>query len=369
MNQTLALLIDAYRDLQARKLFWISIILSLLVAVMFAFIGINERGVTFFGKEYPGLWNTSIIPRDTFYKYLFSALAIPYWLGFLAAILALISVAGLFPDMISSGSIDLYLCRPIGRWRLYLTKYMFGLLFAALQVLLFSTAAFFVMGTRGGVWEPRIFLAVPLVTLFFSYLFCFCVLIGIITRSTLAAILLTLLFWAGLWAVHTADMGVTVFTTAAEDRVEKQKAVIAANERLISMGTGNMSQFEFQRDRQKELLVEYEQRANDLRWWQRLLLGIKTPLPKTTETVDLLTRWTVDPDPFLAAEEESDRRRGPSTQPPSERIELNPGSSDVRRRLVDELGARKVAWIVGTSVGFEVVVLGLAGWIFARRDY
>jgi hypothetical protein len=30
---------------------------------------------------------------------------------------------------------------------------------------------------------------------------------------------------------------------------------------------------------------------------------------------------------------------------------------------------RTVAWIIGTSVAFEVVVLTLAVWIFCRRDY
>ena len=35
-----------------------------------------------------------------------------------------------------------------------------------------------------------------------------------------------------------------------------------------------------------------------------------------------------------------------------------------------EIRSRSVGWVVGTSVGgFEVVVLGLAAWIFCRRDY
>src|SRR4051812_37984179 len=96
--QTAAIFVDAYRELNAKKLFWITLILSLLVVIAFAFVGINERGVSIFGKTMPGAWNTSIIPRDTFYKFLFTQLAIPIWLGVAAAILALISVGSVFPD-------------------------------------------------------------------------------------------------------------------------------------------------------------------------------------------------------------------------------------------------------------------------------
>src|SRR5439155_6423690 len=124
---------------------------------------------------------------DAFYKFIFTAFAIPYWFGLFASVLALISVGGIFPDLITGGSIDLYLSKPISRLRLFLTKYVFGLLFVALQVFVFSAASFLVILLRGHAFEPRIFLAVPLVTLYFSYLFCVCAALGIATRSTMAA--------------------------------------------------------------------------------------------------------------------------------------------------------------------------------------
>jgi hypothetical protein len=34
-----------------------------------------------------------------------------------------------------------------------------------------------------------------------------------------------------------------------------------------------------------------------------------------------------------------------------------------------EVNSRSWGWIVGTSVGFECVMLALAAWIFCRRDY
>src|SRR5439155_22018452 len=129
-------------------------------------------------------WETPIsvqVSASDLYKILFSEFGIKWWLSFIATILALISTASIFPDFITGGSIDLYLSKPIGRLRLFLTKYATGLLFVALQVLVFSLASFVVIGVRGKSWEPGIFLAVPLVVSFFSYIYCVCVLIGIVT--------------------------------------------------------------------------------------------------------------------------------------------------------------------------------------------
>ena len=45
MTQTWAVFLEAYRNLNSKKLFWTVLILSALVVVAFACVGINERGV------------------------------------------------------------------------------------------------------------------------------------------------------------------------------------------------------------------------------------------------------------------------------------------------------------------------------------
>lgn len=385
-TQTGALLLDAYRDLQSRKLFWFSLVLSLLVASVFAGVGINPNGITIFGRLFPGAYNSVLIPPGDFFKFLFTTLAIPIWLGFLATILALVSVAGIFPDAISSGSIDLYLSRPIGRLRLFLTKYVFALLFAAIQVAIFSVASFIVIGIRGGTWEFGIFLAIPLVTLLFSYLFCFCVLIGIMTRSALASILLTAMFWGALYVVHMTDLALTRFATAADMRVEQHRRLVEANEALIRKNQAlpesqrsNMSGFEFQLQSQTEALGGYQEVADSLNWWRNLVLSIKAPLPKTNETVRLMERWLVHPGLFAQAEQEERRqrdenrsRRGIPSRPTTRdtrNLGQFIGSDEVDEGVESSVRERSVAWVIGTSLGFEIVVLGLASWIFCRRDY
>ncbi len=65
MTQTLALLLDAYRELNAKKMFWVVLILSALVVIAFAGTGINERGITMFGMQFQSELNTTIIPKAT----------------------------------------------------------------------------------------------------------------------------------------------------------------------------------------------------------------------------------------------------------------------------------------------------------------
>lgn len=387
MTQTWGLLVDAYRDLRAKRLFWITLLLSVLVVVAFGLVGINERGITILHWEIPGAWNTHFIPKDSFYKFMFTTLAIPTWLGFFAAILALISVAGTFPDLLTGGAIDLYLSKPIGRVRLFLTKYLFALLFVALQVFVFSFASFIVIGIRGGAWEPKIFLAVPLVTIFFSYLFCICALVGTMTRSTLAAILITALAWGALFCLNAADEILLTTSLSARQQADSVRGRIAATDQLIARNAelpperqSNLSQFEFQRDRQREQLASAEENAVKLEGWHRLVVGVKTPLPKTTETVALMSRWLVDPDPITRAREESQTRRdaritdrrGTTTAPAT-----NPADEPRFRRDFAQLESdkeqayrsRSAAWVIGTSMGFQIVIVAAAVWVFSRRDY
>ena len=135
---------------------------------------------------------------------------------------------GMFGKYLSnqSGSIELMLAKPISRLRLFLTKYLAGLLFTALQVAVFTTACFLVFGIRGNAWEPAIFWTIPLVVLFYSYLFAVCVLFGILTKSTITSILLTMLFWFFLFILNTADGFVIAFKVNNQIGQEQISATI-----------------------------------------------------------------------------------------------------------------------------------------------
>jgi ABC-type transport system involved in multi-copper enzyme maturation permease subunit len=381
-TQTAALLVDAYRDLQSRKLFWLALILSTVVPLLFAAVGLDPQGLSIFGQHLRGVpFNSVLVPPGEFFKLMFTTLAIPFWLGCAATMLALIVVGGMFPDVIGSGSIDLYLSRPIGRLRLFFTKYVFGLLFTSLQVLCFAAVSFGVIGIRGGVWEPRIFLAVPLVTLYFSYFYCVCVLIGIVTRSTLAAILLTTILWGLIFVLDFSGYYLSDFAVAADVRVAQTQRLIDANDALIQRDSArppeqqsNLSAIKAQRDYQRGLIVDDQEQAASLHWWKGLIRGIQAPLPKARETVAAMDKWLLTPGAFQPLEDQQRQRREQWQQRrgntgPQRDLDRIRESDEARQRLDDELSARDLPWIVGTSLGFEAFILGLAAWVFCRKDF
>jgi ABC-type transport system involved in multi-copper enzyme maturation permease subunit len=368
MIQTWALLVDAYRDLNSRKMFWIVLAVSALVAGSMAAVGLTPTGYTVFGYEFTSRFlNTREMSPAAFYKIVFTQLGIQWWLTVFAACLALISTASIFPDFLAGGAIDLYLSKPIGRWRLFLTKYLCGLLFVALQIAIFTVASFLVIGIRGDSWEWGIFLALPIVVVFYSYLYCFCVLIGVVTRSTVASILLTLLFWLCLFGLHTTEFTLLLFKTNNHRVHQDVLAQIDRDQTALAQIPPSTTPSWRQQFLQNQLAKdekardEYTPRYDRVHQWFYLTMVM---LPKTSETVDLLQRK-------LLRKSDTDRGRGNSDdQDDAQSMNSGQGFSRADFAAVGkEARARTWQWITGTSLIFEAVVLVLAGWIFCRRDY
>jgi len=206
MTKTLALLLDSYRELNAKRLFWISLVISGFVVGAFAMIGVQGDTITLLWWKTPLKSDVlTYLDPAALYKSMFSYFGVGFWLAWIGNILALASTAGIFPDFLAAGSVDLFLSKPISRLRLFLSKYVGGLLFVTLQVGIFSLCSFILLGMRGHQWNPAIFLSIPLVVLVFSYLFSICVLLGVLTRSTVTSLLVTLLIWFCLWGVQTTE--------------------------------------------------------------------------------------------------------------------------------------------------------------------
>lgn len=386
MTQTLALLLDAYRELNAKKMFWVVLVLSVVVMGIFALVGVNDHTLTIAGREPLGdLRNAGLSPM-TLYKTLFSTVVVGFWLTWLAALLALISTAGIFPDFLSSGAIDLYLAKPIGRLRLFFTKYLAGLLFVTLQVTLFSFLSFLILGLRAGLWQPGLFMAIPLVVIFFSYLFSICTFFGVLTRSTVAALLLTLLAWFVIFGVDYVERQINTFATFMQAQQEQVELQIGAIERRMAqlraagaasgddaMPANNLDALE---ERRKVLDARRDrfEVSQSLVTAQGVLYGVKTFVPKTRETTNLLDRVLFSDAELQQTSRQADmsdevllEQAMASSRPARGPRRRFPGSEMSAQLRLDR--ERSPVWILGTSLAFEAVLLGLAAWMFHRRDF
>lgn len=390
IEQTSALLLSAYRALNARKLFWLTLVLSCLVVVAIGALGLDENGITIFGwtLESP-FFNSTIVAPETFYKLLFVNLGVSWWLGLGATVLALVSTAGIVPDLVTEGTVDLMVSRPISRTRLFLTTYATGLLFSALQVSVFTVACILVIGFRGGVWEWGLLVAIPLVVLFYSYLYCVCALVGLLTRSTIASLLLTMIFWFIVFGVQTAEQLVDVGRTASALEIKAIERDIAGEKAR----EGGADPIELER-LEDELAA---QRADDSTWQKVYapLSWVGMALPKTGETLSLIERSMDDVASMPARMEDARRERraerrrekGEAISPeeaqrrdgragtrgggPGEEIfgSERVHESDLAEAVDEGRMNRSNLYVIGTSLIFEIGVLAMACWRFRRRDF
>jgi ABC-type transport system involved in multi-copper enzyme maturation permease subunit len=327
MRAFLTVLGDSMRLLRARALFWISLGISLLVALVYLSIGFDEKGMTLlfgaFHFEDPFLVKGSK-GAESMYLFLFSKAIIGIWLSWVAIVIALISCAPVFPEFLAEGSAGVSLSKPVSRPLLFFYKFAGALLFVVVQTSLFAVIVFVAIRWRIGSWNPTVFWSVPIMILVFSYLYAVLVLLGIKTRSVMASLLLTLLFWFFCFgSFFTEQVG---YTAAV-------KGVHPFNGRDLT--------------------------AEDQAYWQSAYPWLRAPyavLPKTGETTALLDRWIVLGD--------GQDLGGSTLDAIGERGNL--GNMDEAK---DDLMRHSTAWIIGTSLAFEAVVLALACGMFSKRDF
>ena len=369
-----AMLLDAYRALNARKLFWLTLGLSFLVVLSFGSIGFNEQGMSlYFGlKQIDSDFIREGSPwARALYMGIFSDFIVTFWLGWAATIIALISTTTIFPDFMATGAIDLVLAKPITRVKLFVIRYLTSLLFVLLQVTVFCLGIFLCVGGRLDEWNWKIFLGIPLVTVFYSYLYSINVLLGVITRSALAALMLTMLMWFSLWSVQTSESVLNQFKFSMEIQVEEADEEIKILQARLASIDDDQSE---QRDVvQRQLEIAEEEReqpasisANLTKWHRRIEL-LQAPMPKTGLTVGLLSRSLKDPGGFsilaMMRGDMSAGLGGGSTR------RSNSSDAKTSRRMEAYYEGISPWYIIGSSIAFEFVVLSFACLIFVRRDY
>lgn len=122
----------------------------------------------------------------------------------LGLLLALIWTAGFLPTFLEPAAASVLLAKPVPRWALLLGKYVGVLAFVAFQAILFVGLTWLALAVRTGVWEAAYLWSIPLLLLQFAVFFSFSVLIAVSTRSTVACVLGSILFWFLGWGMNYA---------------------------------------------------------------------------------------------------------------------------------------------------------------------
>ncbi len=308
-----AILLDSLRESLDRKVFWALLLISAIVAAAMASIGFAPDHISIFGKlqTMTTEFNPQTVEGRGNILDIVIRLVTDVVLNWIGMLLILVATAGFLPTMLERGAIDVVLAKPIGRTRLFLYKYAAAMVFVLLQASIFAALVFLVMGLRWGVWAPRFLIVVPLAVLLFSYLYCVSALVAVTTRSTLAAILITI----AAWFVFTVPQTV--------------------KQTMDGFGVD---------------------RANT---WYRLADAARWIPPKTADIAYLAAR-------SAGTSRGLNRIFGdvPADASPTERAQW-----DAAQRADDEMFRASPLVSIGSSLAFEFVLVAIAAWRFNRRDF
>lgn len=308
-----AIIVDGFRESRDRKIFWVVLLISVIVAAAMACVSVGDGEINILF----GAWVHDISEYPTVARHGESALVgvAIYWfmdlfLGWIGMMLIIVATANIFPAMMERGAVDVLVSKPISRTRLFLYKYAGSLVFVFVQATIFVVLTFLVMGLRWSTWVPGYLWCIPLLVLLFSYVNCVSVLIGVKTGSSLAAVLLTL----GAWFFFVCP-----------------KIALDAMDSIPEFKT------------------------EDSRVYQAVKVVSWIP-PKTSDITYLAAR-AADAVPSV------------DLMPSTVTEQSPPGQMEAAREIEEKEFAKSPVASIGSSLAFEAVVLGLALWIFVRRDF
>jgi ABC-type transport system involved in multi-copper enzyme maturation permease subunit len=274
----------------------------------------------------------------------------------IAVLISIVITAFFIPNMLRKGSIDLLLVKPISRPTLLLYKFVGGLTFIFLNTAVAVAGIWLALGLRSGVWAVTFLFTIFELTFFFAILYSVSALFGVLTRSPIASILLTCFAWFLLFIVGVLH---NVFETfRAMDRTAQ-----VLEEKLGPDALKNL-QGEAIDPANKEPepgRPRGQVRIEDLRfhenWFTRGMVYVHAILPRTSDLQNLMARRL-----------QHDVALGEFTTPPVEDKpppEL-PGGIPLPQIEVKQPSPMET---LGVSTAFIAIMLGIACWWFATKDY
>ncbi|MGH9798377.1 MAG: ABC transporter permease subunit [Candidatus Polarisedimenticolia bacterium] len=200
-----AILIDTVRELVYRRTLVVYTAIVTLVLLLFALAlrtdiaGGAIASLTILGQEgrpAPGGFRIggppgpegALLTAEAFVRWVqFGASLALYGLG---VMLSTFATAGLVPRMLERGTIDLLLSKPIGRTRLFLARWLGGLLAASVNLVYMVAGLGIILAFKTGVWNGGFFASALVMVLYFACLLSWIVLLGILFRSAAVSTML-----------------------------------------------------------------------------------------------------------------------------------------------------------------------------------
>jgi ABC-type transport system involved in multi-copper enzyme maturation permease subunit len=205
---------DTFRQSLANRIFWLMLGVSCLVIVVCLSVSV-EGGEPLRPEDdielQPAHGQMSLgfgafpiaLFRDGEAAVHFLLLLLAEWVaGAGGVLLALLWTAGFIPSFLQPSAAMVLLAKPLPRWALLAGKFLGVLALVALQVTVFIGGTWLALGLRTGFWVSSYLLGIPVLLIHFAAFFSFSAFLAVLTRSTLACIIGSILFWFMCWGAN-----------------------------------------------------------------------------------------------------------------------------------------------------------------------
>ncbi len=128
--------------------------------------------------------------------------------GTIGIFFSIAATAFFVPRMLERGAADTLFSKPVSRLTLLLTRYFAGLLFVAVLAVILVGGIHLGLMLNSGYSDPGFLWSIPTLIYLFAVLYAVSILCGVLTRSSAAAILITLVFFMFNGCIHSIWRGV-----------------------------------------------------------------------------------------------------------------------------------------------------------------
>lgn len=171
--------------------------------------------------------------------------------------IAILVTSPIVPQTFDPGSLSLLLSKPISRWLLFLSKFVGGCAFILINGAYLIVGFVVILGVRFGVWDPKLLWLIPIYVFAFAIYYSVSAFAGVYWRSTVVSIVMSILFWAGCFALALVKGQAESWYL---DKVRVTRLVPVGDQLLTVDETGFASVWDESQQNWKEAFVSKDQK-------------------------------------------------------------------------------------------------------------
>jgi DNA-binding beta-propeller fold protein YncE len=124
-----------------------------------------------------------------------------WFVGAIGVFISILITSSIVPDTFDTGSLHLLLSKPLTRTMLFLSKFTGACVFTLFSACVLLGGVFLILGLRFGLWNPQLFLCIPIYVFVFAIYYSVSAFVGLVFRSPIISIAAAVMFWLTCFAL------------------------------------------------------------------------------------------------------------------------------------------------------------------------